>query len=34
VLFRTLSRIDREMKGESRLSPGQVFEIRLLSALR
>ena len=33
VLFRTLSRIDREMKGESRLSPGQVFEIRLLSAL-
>ena len=33
VLFRTLSRIDREMKGESRLSPGQVFEIRLLMAL-
>ncbi|HEX9204713.1 MAG TPA: hypothetical protein VF853_02175 [Candidatus Deferrimicrobiaceae bacterium] len=33
ALFRTLSRIDREMKGESRLSPGQVFEIRLLSAL-
>lgn len=33
VLFRALSRIDREMKGESRLSPGQVFEIRLLSAL-
>lgn len=33
VLFRTLSRIDREMKGESRLSPGQIFEIRLLLAL-
>jgi len=33
LLFRTLSRIDREIKGESRLSPGQVFEIRLLSAL-
>jgi len=33
VLFRTLSRIDREMKGESRLSPGQIFEIRLLQAL-
>jgi DNA polymerase III delta subunit len=33
ALFRTLSRIDREMKGESRLSPGQIFEIRLLSAL-
>jgi DNA polymerase III delta subunit len=32
-LFRLLSRIDREMKGESRLSPGQIFEIRLLSAL-
>jgi DNA polymerase III delta subunit len=32
-LFRALSRIDREMKGESRLSPVQVFEIRLLSAL-
>jgi DNA polymerase III delta subunit len=32
-LFRILSRIDREMKGESRLSPGQIFEIRLLSAL-
>ncbi|HEX9191132.1 MAG TPA: hypothetical protein VF847_03475 [Candidatus Deferrimicrobiaceae bacterium] len=33
VLFRTLSRIDREMKGESRLSPGQIFEIRLLMSL-
>ena len=32
-IFRALSRIDREMKGESRLSPGQVFEIRLLSLL-
>jgi DNA polymerase III delta subunit len=32
-VFRALSRIDREMKGESRLSPGQVFEIRLLSLL-
>ncbi len=32
-IFRTLSRIDREMKGESRLSPGQVYEIRLLSLL-
>ncbi len=32
-IFAGLSRIDREMKGESRLSPGQVFEIRLLSLL-
>ena len=32
-IFRTLSRIDREMKGESKLSPGQVYEIRLLSLL-
>ena len=32
-LFRALSWIDREMKGESRLSPEQVFEIRLLSVL-
>lgn len=32
-IFRALSRIDREMKGESRLSPGQVYEIRLLSLL-
>jgi len=32
-LFRALSRIDREMKGESRLSPEQVYEIRLLSVL-
>jgi DNA polymerase III delta subunit len=32
-IFRTLSRIDREIKGESRLSPGQVYEIRLLSLL-
>ena len=32
-IFRVLSRIDREMKGESRLSPGQVYEIRLLSLL-
>ena len=32
-VFRVLSRIDREMKGESRLSPGQVYEIRLLSLL-
>jgi len=32
-VFRVLSRIDRELKGESRLSPGQVFEIRLLSLL-
>ncbi|HZL98299.1 MAG TPA: hypothetical protein VFB91_06305, partial [Terriglobales bacterium] len=32
-IFRALSRIDRELKGESRLSPGQVYEIRLLSLL-
>jgi DNA polymerase III delta subunit len=32
-IFNVLSRIDREMKGESRLSPGQVYEIRLLSLL-
>jgi DNA polymerase III delta subunit len=32
-IFRVLSRIDREMKGESRLSPGQIYEIRLLSLL-
>ncbi len=32
-LFRVLSRIDREIKGESRLSPEQVYEIRLLSLL-
>lgn len=32
-IFGALSRIDREMKGESRLSPRQVFEIRLLSVL-
>jgi DNA polymerase III delta subunit len=32
-IFDALSRIDREMKGESRLSPRQVFEIRLLSVL-
>lgn len=32
-IFRALSRIDREIKGESRLSPGQVYEIRLLSLL-
>lgn len=32
-IFRALSRIDREMKGESRLSPGQVYEIRLLELL-
>jgi DNA polymerase III delta subunit len=32
-LFRALSRIDREIKGESRLSPEQVYEIRLLSLL-
>ena len=32
-VFRVLSRIDREMKGESRLSPAQVYEIRLLSLL-
>ena len=32
-IFRVLSRIDREMKGESRLSPAQVYEIRLLSLL-
>ncbi len=32
-IFRALSHIDREMKGESRLSPGQVYEIRLLSLL-
>jgi len=32
-IFRVLSRIDRELKGESRLSPGQVYEIRLLSLL-
>ena len=32
-IFRVLSRIDRDMKGESRLSPGQVYEIRLLSLL-
>ncbi|GAB4230057.1 MAG: hypothetical protein OHK0028_04380 [Deltaproteobacteria bacterium] len=32
-IFRALSRIDREMKGESRLPPGQVYEIRLLSLL-
>ncbi|MBP2674208.1 MAG: hypothetical protein H6Q84_1048 [Deltaproteobacteria bacterium] len=33
AIFDVLSRIDREMKGESRLSPRQVFEIRLLSVL-
>lgn len=32
-IFRVLSLIDREIKGESRLSPGQVYEIRLLSLL-
>ena len=32
-LFEVLSRIDREIKGESRLSPRQVYEIRLLSVL-
>ena len=32
-IFEALSRIDREMKGESRLSPRQVCEIRLLSVL-
>jgi len=32
-IFRALSRIDREMKGESRLSPAQVYEIHLLSLL-
>jgi len=33
ALFDAVSRIDREMKGESRLSPGQIFEIRVLSVL-
>ena len=32
-LFEVLSRIDREIKGESKLSPRQVYEIRLLSVL-
>jgi len=32
-LFEALSRIDRELKGESRLSPAQLFEIRVLSVL-
>lgn len=32
-IFEALSRIDRELKGESRLSPRQVYEIRLLSVL-
>ena len=32
-LFHVLSRIDREMKGESRLSPEQIYEIRMLSVL-
>jgi DNA polymerase III delta subunit len=32
-IFDALSRIDREMKGESRLSPAQIYEIRLLSVL-
>ena len=32
-LFDVLSKIDREIKGESRLSPRQVYEIRLLSVL-
>ena len=32
-LFEALSRIDREIKGESRLSPRQIYEIRLLSVL-
>ncbi len=32
-IFDALSRIDRDLKGESRLSPRQVCEIRLLSLL-
>ncbi len=32
-IFDALSRIDRDLKGESRLSPRQVYEIRLLSVL-
>jgi DNA polymerase III delta subunit len=32
-IFEALSRIDREMKGESRLSPEQIYEIRVLSVL-
>jgi DNA polymerase III delta subunit len=32
-VFEVLSRIDREMKGESRLSPEQIYEIRVLSVL-
>jgi DNA polymerase III delta subunit len=32
-LFETLSRIDRDLKGESRLSPRQIYEIRVLSVL-
>ncbi len=33
-IFAALSRIDREMKGESRLSAGQIYEIRVLPLLR
>ena len=32
-LFEVLSRIDREIKGESKLSPRQIYGIRLLSVL-
>jgi len=32
-VFDVLSKIDRDIKGESKLSPRQVFEIRLLSIL-
>jgi DNA polymerase III delta subunit len=32
-IFEALSRIDREMKGESRLSHEQIYEIRVLSVL-
>ena len=33
-IFAALSRIDREMKGESRLSAEQIYEIRVLSLLK
>lgn len=33
AIFDAISRIDREMKGESRLSPEQIYEIRVLSVL-
>jgi len=32
-IFEALSKIDLEMKGESRLSPEQIYEIRVLSVL-